>query len=87
MNVLDRILLYAGSIALLLMWFEGYHAVKESTPPSPFGGRPASKGILSRGGAEGGSAISIGLPEGIRIDPATGLLMASCRPTSKASSR
>jgi len=84
MSLFDRILLILGSLAVLILWFEGYHDAAEATPPSADGGGLASlaapRAILGSGGAEGGALSGLALPEGIRIDQATGLLMGVVPP-------
>jgi len=84
MSLFDRILLILGSLAVLILWFEGYHDAAEATPPSVDGGGSATlaapRAILGSGGAEGGALSGLALPEGVRVDQATGLLMGVVPP-------
>jgi hypothetical protein len=74
MTLFDRALLVLCTLVLLVTWFEGYHAAAlgaDEEGQAPLAGHAP---ILSAGGAEGGSA-AMSLPGGLRVDPATGMLM------------
>lgn len=85
MTTFDRILLIAGSLLLVILWFEGYHDAAEATPVGPLAANGSSRllsaprAILGSGGAEGGVA-GLSMPEGIRLDQTTGLLMGVVPP-------
>ncbi len=72
----DRLFLAAGTLLVLVLWFEGYQAAADGQPT---GTAPALRPILGMAGAEGGTA-SLTLPAGLRVDPATGLLLGVVPP-------
>lgn len=79
----DRILLIAGSLALLIFWFEGYHAAADGHPPETAADTRslnAPRAILGGGDSSGGPLAGLSLPPGVRIDQATGLLMGVVPP-------
>ncbi len=78
MRWFDRILLIICTLVVVTIWFEGYHEAADAEPKDD-GVLGSGRPILSKGGAEGGSA-ALGLPAGIRIDPATGLLVGVVPP-------
>ena len=80
MPSLDRLLLIAGTLGVLVLWFEGYHDAANARPVEASSALAAPRAILGGGGAEGGSAAAMGLPGGIRVDPATGLLLGVIPP-------
>ena len=80
MKTFDRILLIVGTLVLAGMWYEGAHRAAEGDPEDRLGGYAGVTPILGRGGAEGGSVATMGLPAGLRVDPATGLLVGVVPP-------
>lgn len=80
MPTIDRWFTILGSLALLVVWFEGYHLAAAGGADDPLPGPAAISPILGRGGAEGGSA-ALGLPAGMRVDPTTGLLVGVLPPS------
>ena len=82
MSFFDRGLLIVGTLALLVLWFEGYHEAADATPLEDADGvlalsRPRS--ILGSGDPASAMA-GLSLPPGVRIDQATGLLMGVVPP-------
>ena len=72
----DRWFLALTTLRVLVLWFQGYQAAAGGER----GGTAAAPGaILGRDGAEGGTA-SLSLPAGLRVDPATGLLLGVVPP-------
>jgi hypothetical protein len=78
MRPFDLSFVLLGTLLVLGLWFEGLHRAAEGEPATATGLPP--RAILSSGGAEGGSAATMGLPAGIRVDPTTGLLMGVLPP-------
>ena len=79
----DRALLIAGSLALLIFWFEGYHKAADAHPTgSQEDGLylKAPRPILAGGDPTSGALSRLSLPPGVRIDQATGLLMGVVPP-------
>ena len=81
MSGFDRIFLIAGTVLVLVLWFEGYHDAADATPAGEDGGGlvlGAPRPILSSGDPAGMGGLN--LPPGVRIDQATGLLMGVVPP-------
>ncbi|MDJ0522239.1 MAG: DUF3299 domain-containing protein [Planctomycetota bacterium] len=72
----DRWFLVIATLLGLVLWFEGYHAAADVEAQGEPG---ATRAILGVQGAEGGT-LSLTLPAGLRIDPATGLLLGVVPP-------
>lgn len=78
MNLFDRVFIGIGTLVVLFVWFEGYDVAADSGGDED--GFAAIRPILSTRGAEGGSLATMGLPNGWRVDPVTGLLMGIVPP-------
>ena len=79
----DRILLIAGSLALIVFWFEGYHDAADARPlttQTDSLALNAPRPILGSGGPDSDPMAGLSLPPGVRIDQATGLLMGVVPP-------
>lgn len=79
----DRVLLIAGSLALIGLWFEGYHDAADARPLRTEAEDlqlQKARPILSGGDPNAGSLAGLSLPAGVRIDEATGLLMGVVPP-------
>jgi hypothetical protein len=74
MKLFDILFLMVLSLGCVVLWFEGYVDAKDADPTE----EGAAKGILETGGGELLPAMS--LPPGLRVDPATGLLMGVTLP-------
>lgn len=74
MRTFDIILLIALGVVALILWFEGSeHAAGAATPTA------REAGIMATGGSF--ALPQLDLPPGLRVDPATGLLMGITLPT------
>ena len=68
MRIFDIVLLLGLGIAALLLWFQGVEDAAEAATPTA-----EEAGIMATGGTF--ALPQLNLPPGLRVDPATGLLM------------
>ncbi len=68
MRIFDIVLLLGLGVAALLLWFQGVEDAAEAATPTA-----EEAGIMATGGSF--ALPQLALPPGLRVDPATGLLM------------
>lgn len=73
MRMIDLVLLVVLGVAALLLWFEGAEIAADAATPTA-----REAGIMATGG--GLALPQLDLPPGLRVDPATGLLMGITLP-------
>lgn len=78
-RVFDLSLVVVGSLVMFVLWFEGYQVAADGATN---GARAlaAPRSILGSGAGQGGLPAISSLPAGLRIDPATGLLLGVVPP-------
>ena len=73
MRIVDTVFLVVLGAAVLLLWFQGVEDAADAATPSA-----EEAGIMATGGSF--SLPQLALPPGLRVDPATGLLMGVTLP-------